>query len=110
MAIRAVIFDYGMVISNPADPVAHERMIAVSGLSREELERHYWKNRHNYDLGMKGREFWEEVARGAGTVFTSEQIENLIESDILMWTSLNEEMLGWGHRPAECRLPHRHSL
>ena len=95
MAIRAVIFDYGMVLSNPADPAAHERMIAVSGLSREELDRHYWKNRHNYDLGMKGRDFWEKVAGDAGTTFTSEQIGNLIESDILMWTSLNEEMLGW---------------
>lgn len=95
MAIRAVIFDYGMVISNPADPAAHERMIAVSGLNREELDRHYWQNRHSYDLGMKGHTFWRKVASDAGTTFTTEQIDLLIESDILMWTSLNEEMLGW---------------
>ena len=95
MAIRAVIFDYGMVISNPADPVAHERMVAISGLSREELDRCYWKHRHNYDLGMTGHAFWQKVASDAGTSFTSKQIHELIESDILMWTSLNEEMLGW---------------
>jgi putative hydrolase of the HAD superfamily len=95
MAIRAVIFDYGMVLSNPADPSAHERMIAVSGLSREKLDRHYWQHRHSYDLGMTGPAFWSKVASGAGTVFTPKQIDDLIESDILMWTSLNEEMLGW---------------
>lgn len=95
MAIRAVIFDYGMVISNPADPAAHERMIAVSGLTREELDRCYWQNRHSYDLGMKGTTFWNKVASDAGTSFTPERVEELIESDILMWTSLNEEMLGW---------------
>jgi putative hydrolase of the HAD superfamily len=95
MAIRAVIFDYGMVISNPADPAAHARMVAVSGLSHEELDRCYWQNRHSYDLGMKGRDFWQKVASDAGTAFTPEQIDELIESDILMWTSLNEEMLAW---------------
>jgi putative hydrolase of the HAD superfamily len=95
MAIRGVIFDYGMVISNPADPAAHERMIAVSGLSQEEFDRHYWQNRHSYDLGMKGPAYWKKIAKDAGITLTPEQIDLLIESDILMWTSLNEEMLGW---------------
>ena len=95
MAIRGVIFDYGMVISNPADPTARDRMVAVSGLSREALDRGYWKHRHNYDLGLTGPVFWQRVAGDAGTSFTPEQITDLIESDILMWTSLNEEMLAW---------------
>jgi putative hydrolase of the HAD superfamily len=95
MGIRAVIFDYGMVISNPADPAAHERMIAISGLSSKEFDRCYWQNRHNYDLGMTGAAYWAKVASDAGTTFSPQQIDDLIESDILMWTSLNEEMLGW---------------
>jgi putative hydrolase of the HAD superfamily len=95
MSIRGVIFDYGMVLSNPADPTAHERMIAVSGLNGEDFDRHYWKHRHSYDLGMTGQEFWAKVAQDAGTSFSAEQINLLIESDIMMWTSLNEEMLGW---------------
>lgn len=95
MAIRAVIFDYGMVISNPADPVAHERMITLSGLSREEFDRLYWQHRHVYDLGMKGNDWWQKIASDAGTAFTQQQIDQLIEADILMWTSLNEETMGW---------------
>lgn len=95
MTIRAVIFDYGMVLSNPAVPAAHERLVAASGLSREVLDQHYWANRHSYDLGMTGREFWAKVAADAGTTFSTAQVVNLIESDVLMWTSVNEEMLAW---------------
>lgn len=95
MTIRAVIFDYGMVLSNPAVPSAHARMVAASGLSAEVLDQHYWANRHNYDLGMTGRAFWAKVAVDAGTTFNSAQVVNLIESDVLMWTSVNEEMLAW---------------
>jgi len=95
MPIRAVIFDYGMVLSNPAVPSAHERLVAASGLSAEVLDRHYWANRHSYDLGMTGRAFWNKVAADAGTTFSSAQIVNLIESDVLMWTSVNDEMLAW---------------
>lgn len=95
MSICAVIFDYGMVLSNPADPAAHARLIAISGLSLEELDSGYWRHRHDYDLGLRGPEFWQRVAADAGTSFTPEQIEELIEADILMWTSVNEEMLAW---------------
>lgn len=95
MAIRAVIFDYGMVLSNPAVPSAHARLVVASGLSREILDQHYWANRHSYDLGMTGREFWAKVASDAGTSFSPAQVVNLIESDVLMWTSVNEEMLAW---------------
>jgi putative hydrolase of the HAD superfamily len=95
MAIHGVIFDYGMVLSNPADAAAHERMVAISGLGHEEFDRRYWQHRHAYDLGMQGPDYWTKVASDAGTSFTPEQIDGLIESDILMWTSLNEEMLGW---------------
>lgn len=95
MPIRGVIFDYGMVLSQHADPVAHARMVDVSGLSAETFDRHYWANRHKYDLGMKGSAYWAKVAQDAGTTFTREQVDALIENDVLMWTSVNEEMLAW---------------
>lgn len=95
MPIRAVIFDYGMVLSNPADPAAHARMVAASGVPADALDRAYWRYRHDYDLGLKGSEFWRKIAADCGVTFTQEQISELIEADILMWTSLNEEMLAW---------------
>lgn len=95
MPIRAVIFDYGMVLSNPADPDAHTRLIAISGLPAEALDRAYWRHRHEYDLGLTGHQFWTRVADDNAVAFSPRQIEQLIETDILMWTSVNEEMLAW---------------
>jgi putative hydrolase of the HAD superfamily len=96
MAITAVIFDYGKVLSNSEDPAGKEKMIAVSGLSEPRLFTSYWKFRHAYDLGeLNGAAYWAKVAKDAETSFTPAQIEELIETDILMWTSLNEGMLAW---------------
>lgn len=95
MAIRGVIFDYGMVLSQPADPVAHARMVNASGLSREIFDREYWRHRHSYDLGLTGAEFWQRVATGARATFTPEQVRTLIADDVLMWTRLNEDMMTW---------------
>lgn len=96
MAITAVIFDYGRVLSNSEDPVGKAKMIATSGLDEATLFRSYWKFRHAYDLGeLHGVTYWNKVAEDAGTTFTPAQIDELIETDILMWTSLNEDMLAW---------------
>jgi putative hydrolase of the HAD superfamily len=96
MAITAVIFDYGRVLSNSEDLAAKDRLIAISGLDESTLFQSYWLFRHAYDLGeLNGVSYWAQVARDAGVTFTPEQVESLIETDILMWASLNEEMLAW---------------
>jgi putative hydrolase of the HAD superfamily len=96
MAITAVIFDYGRVLSNHEDPVGKAKMIGVSGLDEATLFASYWRFRHAYDLGeLNGKTYWARVGEDAGVAFTPEQIDELIETDILMWTSLNEEMLVW---------------
>ena len=96
MPIEAVIFDYGKVLSNCEDPDAQRKLIALTGLERPEFDRHYWRHRHSYDQGvLNGRTYWARIASDAAISFTPEQIEDLIETDVLMWTSLNEEMLCW---------------
>ena len=83
MAITAVIFDYGRVLSNSEDLAAKERLIAISGLDESTLFQSYWRFRHAYDLGeLNGVSYWAEVARDAGVTFTPEQVESLIETDI----------------------------
>lgn len=96
MPIEAVIFDYGKVLSNSEDPDAQRKLIALTGLERPDFDHHYWRHRHAYDQGqLNGRTYWAQIASDAGLSFTPEQIEELIETDVLMWTSLNEEMLCW---------------
>jgi putative hydrolase of the HAD superfamily len=96
MSIEAVIFDYGKVLSNSEDPQARQKLLALTGLDRPDFDRHYWRHRHAYDLGtLNGGAYWEQIARDAGIAFTPERVDELIETDVLMWTSLNEEMLAW---------------
>jgi putative hydrolase of the HAD superfamily len=96
MPIDAVIFDYGKVLSNSEDPLALEKLIALTGLDRPSFDSHYWRHRHDYDLGvLNGRTYWAKVASDAGISFPDERIDDLIETDVVMWTSLNEEMLAW---------------
>jgi putative hydrolase of the HAD superfamily len=93
--LRAVIFDYGEVLCTP-DPVAHERLISLTGLERETFKRLYWRDRHEYDLGhMDGGSYWAKFARDGGLTLTPAQIDALIETDVLMWTHISEPMLAW---------------
>jgi putative hydrolase of the HAD superfamily len=80
MPIDAVIFDYGKVLSNPEDPEAQRKLIALAGIERPDFEHHYWLHRNAYNQGhLNGRTYWEKIASGAGCFFTLEQIEELDE-------------------------------
>lgn len=96
MPLSAVIFDYGMVLSNPADPEAHHELIRVFGAPPEDFEREYWAFRHAYDEGQfDGRGYWQRCANGAGVTLTDRQIRQLIANDIRMWSTLNPTMVDW---------------
>jgi len=96
LPIRAVIFDYGMVLSNPQDPDAHRNLMAITGLAPEDFEPLYWRYRHEYDLGnLTGPTYWAKIAHDAALTLTQAQIDSLIENDVLMWASINERMLAW---------------
>lgn len=94
--LRAVIFDYGEVLCQP-DPEAHRRLLALTGLDRETFERHYWRDRHNYDLGRHdGPSFWRQFAQDAGLTLSPDQIDALIEADVVLWTRLlDPRMIAW---------------
>ena len=96
MALKAVIFDYGMVLSTAQEPVAYSNLKAITGLDGSHFEQAYWKRRHDYDLGfLNGTSYWQSISDDAGLALSSAQIERLIENDVLMWSTLNEQMLAW---------------
>ncbi|HEX3660312.1 MAG TPA: HAD family phosphatase [Acidobacteriaceae bacterium] len=94
--LRAVIFDYGEVLCQP-DPAAHRHLLSLTGLDHATFERHYWRDRHNYDLGRHdGPSFWRQFAQDASLSFAPEQIDALIESDVTLWTRLlDPRMIAW---------------
>jgi|ERR1051326_3622873 putative hydrolase of the HAD superfamily len=96
MNLRAVLFDYGMVLSRPACPVAHQELISLFGMDAAIFERFYWANRHDYDAGrFDGESYWHKVASDAGTVLTPPTVAKLIQSDVRMWSDTDASMLAW---------------
>ena len=97
--IKAILFDYGMVLSAAPDPAAWQRMRTVTGLSEDILHREYWAYRHAYDRGdLKSHDFWNKVGSGAGIVLTPDQLTHLIEADTDLWGLLNPPMIAWAQR------------
>jgi putative hydrolase of the HAD superfamily len=64
LGLRAVVFDYGMVLTGPPDPKAYAALRRITGLSAERLDGLYWADRHAYDEGkLTGLEFWQKLVR-----------------------------------------------
>jgi putative hydrolase of the HAD superfamily len=99
MAIDAVLFDYGQVLSTPPDPAVWERMRALTGWDEQQLHVSYWVHRDDYDRGaLTGQTYWDAVAAHAGTTFDPAQIEALLSADVELWTRLNQPMVDWAAR------------
>ncbi|MGC9292594.1 MAG: HAD family hydrolase [Acidobacteriaceae bacterium] len=96
MPLRAVVFDYGMVLSGPANPAAHQRQLELTRLPHAVFEENYWRLRLEYDRGaLNGQGFWRELARNAAIMLDQPTIDRLIAQDILLWADLDPEMLRW---------------
>jgi putative hydrolase of the HAD superfamily len=102
LALRAVVFDFGMVLSDVPDPVAHAALGRITGLAAEELDRFYWIDRHAYDEGkLTGLTFWQKLASDAGLRLSQQAIEELTTWDARMWTTQNPAMVAWQQRLKE---------
>jgi putative hydrolase of the HAD superfamily len=98
LALRAVVFDYGMVLTGQPDQSAHDAMVRLTGLPAEQFETLYWADRHAYDEGkLDGLTFWQKFSRDSGLNLTSAQIDQINRYDARMWTTQNPAMLAW-HR------------
>ena len=96
MALRAVVFDYGMVLSGQQDPEAHAALQRITGLSLERFESQYWANRHAYDEGkLTGLAFWRKFLEDAALDLPAGTAEELNRWDARMWTTQNAAMLAW---------------
>jgi putative hydrolase of the HAD superfamily len=97
--IRAVLFDYGMVLSGPPSPSAWARMLTVTGLDDARFHAAYWEHRHAYDRGtFTGHAYWLEVGKLVGQSFDAAQVAALIAADNDLWTELNPLMVAWAQQ------------
>ena len=96
MALRAVGFDYGMVLTGQPDAVAHAALLRLTGLPLELFEPLYWADRQAYDEGkLTGIAYWQKLLREAGLPTERESVEELNRWDARLWTVQNPVMLAW---------------
>jgi len=94
--LRAVVFDYGMVLTGPPDSAAHDALLGITGLPLERFESLYWADRHAYDEGKRtGLAFWQKFIRQAGLKLPATTVDELNLWDARMWTTQNPAMLAW---------------
>jgi putative hydrolase of the HAD superfamily len=99
LAIRAVIFDYGMVLTGVPDAEAHATMVRITGLPVERFESLYWNDRHAYDEGkLSGITFWQKFLHDAEIEADQSKVEELNRLDARMWTAQNPAMVAWQKR------------
>jgi len=96
VALRAVIFDYGMVLTGPPDPKAHAKLVHITGLSAEKLDELYWADRRAFDEGkLTGEAYWREIVRRTGLTLRSSAIAELMQWDARMWMTQNTATIRW---------------
>lgn len=94
--IEAVIFDYGEVISERADPVHMTKMARIAGLDEQTVNHLYWKFRDEYDRGTyRGEGYWGAIGEAARRRFSDDQIRELVREDVVSWSRVREPVLEW---------------
>jgi putative hydrolase of the HAD superfamily len=96
MPLRAVIFDYGEVLSGPRNEQFHRALRESAGVPEDLFEKLYWTYRLDLDANiLDNSTYWQKIAQDAGTHFTAEHMEQMNELDARMWMDLNSTMVAW---------------
>ena len=93
--IKAVLFDYGCVLSTEQVRREVEVMLDLTKVNEELFTDYYYRYRLDYDAGISGKEYWGRVLSSCKVGYDEELILRLIDHDINSWTALNQEALDW---------------
>jgi len=94
--IHAVLFDYGLVLTGPPDPLAWFHMKEIFAASEKSFHTAYWAHRHDYDRGtLNGQAYWRAVANDLNEPLDDPQLAKLIEADTALWTVPNPDTIAW---------------
>ena len=99
--IKAIVFDFGNVISEPQDITCFARMSALSGMSEEAIEAGFWKYRPDFDRGtIRGREMYRKVLSDSGITGSEPELDTLADAllleDIGCWFHISLPVTEWG--------------
>ncbi len=90
-SLRAVIFDYGRVLSLPPADSDWANLANATGLTVDELYQRYWKYRDEYDRKeVSAADYWARVAERE---LAENELTELVAMDDSQWTKINPDML-----------------
>ena len=89
--LKAIIWDYGSVLSLPQSRQDIERLAQTCALPVDVFEKEYWLQRLEYDRGdFDGMVYWQEIGRRTGVEMNSERCRQLVDMDNLSWANANQ--------------------
>ena len=92
--LRALILDYGNVLSHDQPANWFARVADRLGVSDADLRTAYWSHRAGYDAGLPAAEYWQQVLASlpGGAERLRASVDWLIQADVASWTEFREEM------------------
>src|SRR5882672_4406256 len=97
--IKAVILDYGEVLSYPPTAQAWSRMANLFHMDPGRFRSLWGRNRLAYDRGDLSLEaYWSQLAEDAGMNLEPEILTKLSQWDNEMWARVNPPMVEWPKR------------
>ena len=108
---KAVIFDYGNVLSASQPEADAEAMAAILNLPAARFTELYWRFRIPYDAGsLDAAAYWNTVAEAAARALAADQIAALIEIDSRSWSHPAPVMPQWAGESTQGRAANRNSF
>jgi putative hydrolase of the HAD superfamily len=99
--LKAVIFDYGEVLCHPPTSEEIARLAGFFGIGVDLLPALWERHRGPYDRGdLSAEAYWSMLAKDAHTEIGPDQLKEICQLDLAMWSKVNSEMVGWAHRLA----------
>jgi len=90
LSIKAVIFDYGQVISLPQDPKVIDYLAGRIGADRDRFESLLWSLRKEYDRGTQtAKEYYNIILSRLNVSMDDESIDEMIDVDLKSWKNVN---------------------
>ncbi len=94
-ALRALILDYGNVLTHVQRDHWFDAMAAELGAPGDRFRDAYWGHRHAYDAGLSAHDYWRRVAKAVGRPvgdMPRPMIDRLIDMDVSSWAEYRDEV------------------
>jgi putative hydrolase of the HAD superfamily len=94
--IKAVMFDYGLVLCRKPLQEDIDKMSGLFGVSNAEFWQIYEKNRQAFDRGeLSPLDYWTLFGNESGVTLDDATFQVLIDLDIQMWEILEPQLFLW---------------